>query len=54
MGIGMILLFLFIVFIIYVYYYLKKTFGDISTAFKSIGDSLNPVNMVGNKIKNIF
>jgi TM2 domain-containing membrane protein YozV len=61
MGIGTFLLLLFIAFIIYVYFYLKQKYGDISSAFKSIGDSLNPVNTVGdqvnsagNKIKNLF
>jgi hypothetical protein len=47
-------LLLFIVFIIYLYFYLKKKYGDISLAFKSIGNSLNPVNAAGDKIKSIF
>ena len=51
--IGMVIFLLFIALIIYIYFSLKEKYGDISTAFKSIGDSLNPVNAVGDKVKNI-
>ena len=65
MSIGMILLLLFIAFIIYVYFYLKQKYGDIGNAFKSIGDSLNPIgsiksgvtdtaDKVGSGVKKIF
>jgi TM2 domain-containing membrane protein YozV len=54
MSVGMILLLLFIALIIYLYFYLKKKYGDIGNAFKSIGNSLNPLNVVGDKIKSIF
>ena len=46
----MILLLLFIALIIYLYFYLKQKYGNISSAFKSIGDSLNPVNAIGGKV----
>jgi hypothetical protein len=50
MSIGFILFLLFIGFIIYIYYYLKKKYGDISSAVSS----LNPINSIGNNIKSIF
>jgi TM2 domain-containing membrane protein YozV len=65
MSIGLILFFLFIAFVIYVYFYLKQKFGNIGNAFKSIGDSLNPISSVksgvtdtadkvGGGLKNLF
>jgi len=50
MSIGLIIFLLIIGFFIYVYFYLKKKYGDISSAFSSIGDSLNPVNLIGGKV----
>ena len=54
MSVGMVIFLLFIALIIYIYFYLKKKYGDISSAFKSIGNSFNPVNAIGDKVKNIF
>jgi hypothetical protein len=50
MSVGMILFLLFIALMIYLYFYLKKKYGDISSAFKNIGNSLNPVNLIGDKV----
>ena len=50
MSVGMVLFLLFIALIIYLYFYLKKKYGDISSAFQSIGNSLNPVNIIGGKV----
>ena len=54
MGLGTVIFLLFIALVIYIYYYLKKKFGSISSGVNSVINSLNPVNVIGDKVKSIF